>query len=311
MKQNSEPRPPLVSVVVITYNQQGCVVETLDSIARQSWPEVEIVVADDRSTDRTLDVVREWGRAHPDVRLTVVASEVNTGISANLNRGVRASRGGWIKPIAGDDLLVPRAVERYMDYCTTHRVEACVSRLEFFGTDSALIEFKKKHYERFHRYYKTRTLPQRQRLILRECLIPMPGMFMSRALWDIIGGIDERFPFGEEWPTYISILERGYDLPMFDDRLVRYRCSGGTMGASTGTLMDRRVFDDQIRTYRMLRRPRLLARRMYCDVFDQEIVYFASGLLYRPTHRRFWRTVRWALIHANPMTYINRVRHAK
>ncbi len=175
-------RRPLVSVVVITYNQQDCVTETLDSIARQSWPAVEIVVSDDHSTDDTLAVVREWGRQNPGVRLVVVSSEVNTGLSANINRGVAASHGEWLKPIAGDDLLVPRAVERYLEFCETNRVEACVSQLGFFGTNRELIELKKKHYGRFHRYYKTKSVREKARIVLRESMIPMPGFFMSRIL---------------------------------------------------------------------------------------------------------------------------------
>jgi alpha-1,3-rhamnosyltransferase len=310
MKKQTDP-PPLVSVVVITYNQRDLVTETLDSIARQSHPAVEIVVSDDRSSDDTLSVVREWGRRNPAVRLTVVASDVNTGTAANINRGVAASRGKWIKILAGDDRLVPHAVERYLDYCASHNTEVCVSRLRFFGTDAGLIELKKKVYGRFYRRYTSAGEAEKRKIILREGMIPMPGLFMSRAMLDAIGGIDERYPFCEEWPTFIRVMEQGHSQPMFEDELVEYRCNGNTLGARGDGLMNERVFRDQKKYYIEQRRAKMLRHGMHFEVLNQDTRYFATGLLYKPTHRKFWKITYWALRLANPASYINLLRYAK
>jgi alpha-1,3-rhamnosyltransferase len=310
MKTTDTSRP-LVSVVVLTYNQHDLVTETLDSIAAQSHPAVEIVVSDDHSTDRTIDVVREWGRRNPEARLVVVSSEVNTGTSANINRGVAASRGEWIKILAGDDLLVPHAIARYLDYCDSHNTEVCVSRLRFFGTDTGSIELKKRLYGQFYHRYTRGSEAQKRRMILLEGMIPMPGLFMSRALFDSIGGIDERWPFCEEWPTWIAIMEQGRPLPMFEDELVEYRCNGNTLGSRGDGLMSERVFRDQKKHYVEQRRSKMLAEGMRLKVLDQDFNYFTLGLLYKPTHRRMWRVVHRALILANPATYINYVRNAK
>ncbi len=80
----------LVSVVVVTYDQVNFIEEAVDSILAQSYPEIEIIVSDDGSTDGTAERVRSLAERHPG-RILPVFSDINTGIAANI-----CSRAAWL-----------------------------------------------------------------------------------------------------------------------------------------------------------------------------------------------------------------------
>ena len=129
---------PLVSVAVVTYNSSKTVIETLDSIFNQTYPNLELIVSDDRSTDNTVEICREWIDAHKErfVRTELLTVEKNTGVSANMNRGADACEGEWVKDIAGDDVLLPDCVETCVEYIQNHPEAVCVfANVEVFGGD--------------------------------------------------------------------------------------------------------------------------------------------------------------------------------
>ena len=98
---------PLVSIVVVTYNSSEFVLETLESAKIQTYKNIELIVTDDCSKDNTLEIVKDWVDKNKDsfIHTLVLEATVNTGISGNCNRGCNASKGEYIKTIAGDDTL--------------------------------------------------------------------------------------------------------------------------------------------------------------------------------------------------------------
>ena len=97
----TENQCPLVSVVVITYNSAQYVLETLNSIKEQSYSNIELIISDDCSKDKTVEICRDWLAKNKEkfVRTELITVEKNTGTSANINRGIKASKGKWIKSI--------------------------------------------------------------------------------------------------------------------------------------------------------------------------------------------------------------------
>ena len=109
---------PLVSIVVLTYNSSKYVIETLESAYNQTYQNVELIVTDDSSQDSTLSIVEEWISIHKSrfIACKLIQSSTNTGIPANLNRGIRNCKGEWVKIIAGDDILLPKCIEHLTTY---------------------------------------------------------------------------------------------------------------------------------------------------------------------------------------------------
>jgi hypothetical protein len=100
-----------VSIVIPAYNAEVTLGETLDSVRRQSWRALEIIVVDDGSTDRTAEVARAHAAEDSRVRLLRVE---NGGVASARNAGIAASRGAFVAPVDADDLWHPEKIARQM-----------------------------------------------------------------------------------------------------------------------------------------------------------------------------------------------------
>jgi glycosyltransferase involved in cell wall biosynthesis len=105
-KPTDEAPDPKVSILIICYNQEKYIAETLQGALAQDYRNLEIIVTDDGSTDRTPAIVNDIAAAHPG-RIVPILSPVNTGITANCNRGLRACSGELIAFFGGDDVMLP------------------------------------------------------------------------------------------------------------------------------------------------------------------------------------------------------------
>ncbi len=99
---------PPVSIIVTIYNMEDYLEQCLDSIISQSFPEIEILLVDDGSTDRSLEICNQYDAQ--DDRITIIHQE-NAGVSEARNKGLQAVTGDWIMFVDGDDWLTPDAVE--------------------------------------------------------------------------------------------------------------------------------------------------------------------------------------------------------
>ena len=93
---------PRVSVLIPCYNAEKYVGETLESVFRQTWPELEVIVVDDGSTDGSADVVRSFAR--PNLRLI---QQPNRGQTAALNVCCSHTTGDFVQYLDADDLIEP------------------------------------------------------------------------------------------------------------------------------------------------------------------------------------------------------------
>jgi glycosyltransferase involved in cell wall biosynthesis len=100
---------PLVSILVPAYNAEEWIADSLKSAVAQTWPNTEVIVVDDGSKDRTLEVARRFASD----RVKVI-SQKNAGAAAARNAAFAASSGDYIQWLDADDLLAPDKVEQQM-----------------------------------------------------------------------------------------------------------------------------------------------------------------------------------------------------
>lgn len=108
---NSSPR---VSVVVPTYDAAGFVANALGSLLDQTLTDWEAIVVDDASRDRTVEVVGDFVRRDPRIRLE--RHTVNGGPAAARNTALAVARGTWIAVLDADDLFLPDRLETLVAY---------------------------------------------------------------------------------------------------------------------------------------------------------------------------------------------------
>ena len=108
-------RHPTVSVLIPCYNAEKYIGETLESVFRQTWPSLEVIVVDDGSVDRSAAVVHSFAR--PNLRLV---KQENRGQTAALNLCLAHASGDFAQFLDADDLIEPEKIERQVVRLTEH-----------------------------------------------------------------------------------------------------------------------------------------------------------------------------------------------
>lgn len=116
-----------ISVVIVTYNGLKYLPECIDSLAKQSFSDFEIIVVDNCSSDGSAEFVREH---YPQVR--VIRAERNLGFSAGTNLGIRASKGAFIFTLNNDTRTDPACIEQlFLAMNSNPRIGICGSKMLF------------------------------------------------------------------------------------------------------------------------------------------------------------------------------------
>ncbi len=196
---------PLVSIVCLCYNQGRFVEEAIRSVFSQTYPNIELVVVDDASTD---DSVLRIGKAlsnKPTVKTIFLQS--NLGHCKAFNKALAVLQGDFVIDLAADDLLLP------------NRVEVGVRELERKGeafgvhfSDAAIIDARGKQLYIHSGTYPHHTIPSGNiyiELISRYFICP-PTMLMRRNVFEELGGYDESLRY-EDFDFWIrSSRKFGY-----------------------------------------------------------------------------------------------------
>ena len=137
MTEKATANPPKVSVVSITYNHEAYIREALDGfVAQQTDFPVEIIVADDASTDATPAIIQEYADRHPHLFRPILRSE-NVGTHANLTDALSAARGKYLALCEGDDYWIdPMKLTKQVTFLDRHPETAvCFHPVRMIWTD--------------------------------------------------------------------------------------------------------------------------------------------------------------------------------
>lgn len=304
---------PLVSVVVITYNSSGTVIETLDSVKNQTYQNIELIVTDDCSTDNTLEIVRTWLNDNPSrfVRSEVVAAERNTGVSGNNNRGVAKAYGEWIKMVAGDDLLLPNCIEEFVSFIGNNKeqVRICVSDVEPFCVDGEVPKSLIDTYARFLEMEKESYEQQRRRIMTGLAFVG-PGLFISRELFVEVGGFSEEYGNAEEWPFFYKIIMGGNRIYVLDKKLVRYRYVASSLChfRDDKGLTKRSYFEGRYRHYFDHAFKDLIHDGRPFTAWHHALSFWTERIQYNISNRALRKIAGYAIMSLSPLTYLRKLK---
>lgn len=265
---------PLVSIVAISYNASKTIIETLDSIKSQTYYPLELIIADDCSQDDTAIKCEEWLTANQDrfVRSKLIVNKENKGISANLNIGIQASSGEWIK-VFGDDVLLPDAIEKNLTFATNNNCDIVFSRMKFFSDETREVTktLPKEDYK-----LPASNLEQYLAQIQNKLGVPSPTWFYKRNLYDRLGGYDERYRLFDDIPFAIKILESGYVFSYMPQVTVLYRITNTSVSNSKGLNGKQKqpFFENRYAVYRELQLPALKKNRLWGALLNYNLAYY-------------------------------------
>lgn len=213
---------PLVSVVIPAYNAEDTIRTTLLSVLSQTYPNIEIVVVDDGSTDRTSDVVERI-----EAPIQFIPQE-NSGVSAARNKGIEAAKGRYIALLDADDVWHPDKISK--------QVTLLESIPEIMGAYVGVIRISKTG--EVLQYLPAIAFEDLCRsLLLHSSVIPNSpsSLLLRREAFSHIGGFDPEFSQCADW-DFLLRASLAIRLTPVSEWLVKYRTWSGNMSSNISLL---------------------------------------------------------------------------
>lgn len=107
---------PLVSIHIISYCQQQFIRQALESAMQQDYPNLEIVIADDCSSDGTQLIIDQTISQYPNARVVKIFNTNNLGITGNSNKALSLCSGEFVAFMGGDDVLLPGKITQQVNW---------------------------------------------------------------------------------------------------------------------------------------------------------------------------------------------------
>jgi glycosyltransferase involved in cell wall biosynthesis len=275
---------PLVSIIVITYNSNKFVLETLESIKAQTYKNIELIISDDYSTDNTLNICINWIKENKErfIRTELIKTKKNTGIAANNNRGLLSAKGEWVKNIAGDDILFPSCIFDNIEFTQTH------SNAKFiFSKYRYLINGKISPRYYFRRSFFRKNNSQQYKCLLKEVGVNSPTSFMSRIDLINLGGFNEKFPFLEDAPLWLKASSKGYMLYGLDSFTVIYRIHSENSCLSNGIdFINKNYYSSKKNFYNQIVKIELKKHKKYITLFSNFIDFMIKDCVISKGNRK-------------------------
>jgi glycosyltransferase involved in cell wall biosynthesis len=210
---------PLVSVVISCYNEEKYIAECIKSIQTQDYPNIEIVIVDDASKDKTVQIIQ----SNISIQDQTLFLKENHGHEYCFNKGLEMARGKYIKVICGDDFLLPESISKSISVLEADSSVSMVTHGTYIVDDQSNKMFKMGFAKNRKKLSATKTLIRTFLSGTNKIGHPGTTTFRKSAInlglhWDfsIIGA--------GELDLYVKLLNFG-DFYFFPEPLCGFRVS--------------------------------------------------------------------------------------
>ena len=226
---------PLVSIIVPVYNIEKYLDRCIDSLVKQTHRNIEILLMNDASTDRSLDICTKWSKTDP--RVKIFSFEHNMGVSAARNTGISKAAAPYLMFVDSDDYLSETAVEELLCRLQNDESDLAIGkRIHTFEDNSMLID---------QRYWLVDSVLSPKELFAADG--SEQGQRGAHEVWgklykrELFSGL--QFPplkYGEDLWLYPSIISKCAKISIVDSPVYYYfhRSSSVTKAPSQQALLD-------------------------------------------------------------------------
>jgi|GEM_PF-2196749 len=201
---------PVISVVMAAYNAEKYIKQAIDSVLRQTYKNIELIVANDGSTDSTLDIIMQCQKK--DSRIKVLNRRVNKGSSYTRNEAIQCAKGQYVAIFDADDLCVANRLQIQLETMILKEVDVCGSCVEIIEeTDKKVGSVQ---------YYELHDQ------ILMHALFNSPFAHSTVMIKTSILSnrkYTEGLSYAEDYDLWTGLLMDGYKFYNIQDPLVMYR----------------------------------------------------------------------------------------
>ena len=128
-------KQPLVSIIMPSYNAEGFIAESIESVLHQTYQNWELIITDDRSSDHTPDIVQSY--CEKDPRINFVIANQHSGIAGTRNQCLARAKGRFVAFLDNDDLWVPEKLKKQVRFMLEKDCAFVYSEYELMNEDGS------------------------------------------------------------------------------------------------------------------------------------------------------------------------------
>lgn len=223
--------PPCVSVVVPAYNNERYIVETMESILAQDYPNLEVIVADHSSTDGTAALLCRFAE---DSRVTLLSTEAGGGALRNWNRVSRAATGEFLKLVCGDDLLVPSAVSKQVAAFEEHPSAVLVAAQRDIVDHHGDPVIRRRGLAGLRGLINGRAAARRTVRVGSNLFGEPACVLLRKDVLEKVGWWHADYPYLIDEASYVAVILHG-DVVALPETLASFRISAGQWSVALAT----------------------------------------------------------------------------
>ena len=199
---------PLVSVIMPCYNMESYVADSIASVQQQTYPHWELLIVDDASTDKTVEIVKTL--AGQDEKIRFVVKPQHSGIADTRNQCIEMAQGRFLAFLDADDIWHPEKIETQLQTMLDKQVGFTYTTYDWIDEDGHML----------NKFINTiGNLDYKK--YLRNTIIGCSTVMVDT---DIVGKVVvPNFRTSEDTATWLSILKKGHLAYAIDESLVSYR----------------------------------------------------------------------------------------
>lgn len=154
--ENSNFNIPKVSIIMPVYNSDKYLRQALDSVVNQTLKDIEIIIVNDGSTDKSLDIIQEYASKYSNI---VIIDQVNGGVGNAINNGFKIARGEYLAEIDSDDYIKPEMYEELYERIKINDLDIVISNYYEFTGHGETFEAKLQNFFNTPEWYNKELYP--------------------------------------------------------------------------------------------------------------------------------------------------------
>lgn len=206
-----------VSIITACYNSASTIRDTLDSVAKQDYPNIEYIIVDGISSDNTLEIVKSYGKV-----ISKISSEKDGGIYFALNKGISMASGDIIAILHSDDFYTHNKV--IFDMVALFEKSKC----EIAYADLQYVNYENT--ESIVRHWKSGVYSDG--LFLNGWMPPHPTLFVKKSIYDTFGLFDTRLQSAADYEFMLRVIHKNKIYPAYLPEVIVKMRTGGKSNMS-------------------------------------------------------------------------------
>lgn len=206
-----------ISVIIPIYNSEKYISQTIESVLGQTYKDVEVVIVDDCSTDKSNQIIENYTKKYNSI--VYKRLEKNSGAAVARNKAMEIARGRYIAFLDSDDVWYPEKLEKQIELIKSNNCAICYTAIEMIDEDGRVEKSKRNIKEKIdYRFLLKNTMIATSTVLIDRRIVGRFNMPLRRS--------------GQDYATWLMLMRNGVYAYGINEVLVKYRRRENSLSSS-------------------------------------------------------------------------------